>query len=293
MKLGYIYGKKVRGGVSLGRDPYTGYAAEFQKQIILESDDDLELLEQNINEVTATRTYPLGTRLQVGERVFRYAKINPGLFAHSPSIRGRALVTTDDGTERGAFLGAIVAGAKTVTWTTVAAVLADQFKDGYLLCQGGFVHKIKSNTVGAAPSTAITLTLYEAFTAGEAIAAGRYGLLLECPYAHVDLLTNIGAGRPMGVIGFDPGSDGYVWIQTWGPASMIATPATIGNLVNEIELVQAAGGPPREEVTHRQEDGGAFGNPVGYPTMGQSWVGGGGINWDNENFLHIWLTIDP
>lgn len=291
MKLGYIYGKKVRGGISLGRDPYTNYAAEFQKQIILESDDDLELLEQNINEESATPTYPLGTRLQVGERVFRYAKINPGLFAHSPSIRGRALVTSDAGIERGAFLGAQVAGVKTVTWTQVGVITEDQFAEGYLLCQGGFVHKIKSNTPPDAG--VVTLTLYEAFTAGEAIAADRYGLLLECPYAHVDLLTNIGAGRPMGVIGFDPGSDGYVWIQTWGPASMIATPATIGDNVNEIELVQAAGGPPREEVTHRQEDGGAFGNPVGYPTMGQSWVGGGGINWDNENFLHIWLTIDP
>ncbi|MBA7650047.1 hypothetical protein ES703_57848 [subsurface metagenome] len=292
MKLGYIYGKKVRGGISLGRDPYTNYAAEFQKQIILESDDDLELLEQNINEESATPTYPLGTRLQVGERVFRYAKILPGtVLAPHAFLRGRSLVTSDAGIERGAFLGALVAGVKTVTWTQVGVIAVDQFAEGYLLCQGGFLHKIKSNTEPDAG--VVTLTLYEAFTAGEAIAAGRYGLLLECPYANVALLTENGMGRPMGVIGWDPTDDNYVWIQTWGPASMIATPATIGGHPNEMELTLSSLAPVQEEVSYRTDVGDTIGTPMGYPTMGQSWVGADGINWDNENFIHIWLTIDP
>jgi len=255
--------------------------------MILGHDDELDWLLQNINEQSATQRYPLGARLQVGNRVFRYAHLSADAEVGEKE-RGLSMGTSDAGIERGAFLGAIVEGAKTVTWTTVAGVVVDQFKDGYILMQGGFVHKIKSNTVGAAALAVITLTLYEAFTAIEALPAGRYGLLLECPYANLRGFTIAGAGRQMGVVTDDYDADVYVWVQTWGPCGIIATPVDMGDAMDEIEMAKNQVG---EEVSNKVSYGAAA--HAGYQTMGQSWVGGGGVNWESENFIHIWLTIDP
>lgn len=213
------------------------------------------------------------------ERVWRYAHIHPT----GGNGRGRPMMATDKGVERGAFLGAQVAGANTVTWACVGTVVANQFKDGYLLCQGGFVHRIRSNTGGAT----ITLTLEDTFAACEAIAAGRYGLLLENPYANVRAHATCnggasGSGLCVGINTIDVTSDYYVWLQTWGPAGVIATPATLGDAEGEIALCVG------ENV----------GDEVGITTgHGKQIIGHSmpcaAINWENENFMILDLCIRP
>ncbi|MDD3493511.1 MAG: hypothetical protein PHZ19_08465 [Candidatus Thermoplasmatota archaeon] len=295
MKYGYLHGSRVIGSMNLGGtsglDPYTSYPPTFQGDIILSDDEYLDDLEQPPWEQSDTATYTLGTRLQCGNRVWRYAHILDGL---GPATlgRGRVMVPSDDGTEVGNFLGAQVAGAYTVDWTSVAAIAENQYANGYLLCQGGFVHKIRSNTAAAAPGDVITLTLYEPFAAWEAIAAGRYGLLLENPYANTTYLTVTGPSRPVGVMTGDYRSDltdANVWLQTWGPCGVIAQPATLGDTMNEIAMT--LGIVIQEEVTRFQGEGAAA--AAGYPQVGESWIGGGAVNWDNENFMTVWLKIDP
>jgi len=194
------------------------------------------------------------------------------------------MMATDKGVERGAFLGAQVAGANTVTWACVGSVTTDQYKDGYLLCQGGFVHKIKSNTSGGALES-ITLTLHDTFASCEAIAAGRYGLLLANPYANVRPHGTCdggasGSGLCVGVTQSDYSADKYVWLQSGGPGGVIATPATLGDAEGEIAVCVG------ENV------GDEVGITTGYgkQIIGHSMVCAA-INWENENFIIVDLCI--
>lgn len=238
-------------------------------------------MQQELNEASETQKYPLGFLLRKDERTYVYAHLHASAGGH----RGRTMMATDDGTERGAFLGAQDSGASTVTWTCVGNVAADQYKDGYLLTQGGFVHRIKSNTAGTA-GVDITLTLHDTFASCEAIAAGRYGLLLENPYANVrgHATCNDGATGPglcVGIQTFDSGGgDKYVWLQTGGPAGVIATPATLGDAEGEIAL--CVGENVGDEV------GIATGH--GKQIIGHSMVCSA-VNWENENFMILDLCI--
>jgi hypothetical protein len=242
-------------------------------------------LEQDIFAQSATQKYELGTRRVINNgglpRVFYYAHIHASLAAAGAS-RGRVMMASDAGTERGAFLGAQTAGAKTVTWTCVGDVVANQFKNGFVLLQGGFVREIRSHPAGGAGEN-ITLTLYDPLP--ESIGAGRYGILLENPYANVYSRGAAGVhpnaeGPVMGVLGFDSTPDYYVWLQTWGPCGVIATPATLGDADNEMELHHGIN--PGDEV------GIAAGH--GYQSIGYSMVANA-INWDNENFMIVDLRI--
>jgi len=255
--------------------------------IILANDEELKNLTQNVNALSAVQNYPLGCRLQVGERVFRYAHI---LAAGAAGQRGRAAVCTDAGVERGAFLGAIVAGAYTVNWTSVAAIAADHYRDGYILMQGGFVHKIAHNTASAAPGAVIVLTLYEPFQAIEALPAGRTGLILENPYANVNAYgpaPGSGTGRVVGVFMAETVVDQYTWIQTWGPAGLIITANTWGDANEEMVITQNIA-VSDECLPHV----GVVGSD-GLQVLGHCFSGGGTVTWDGENFGNIWLTIDP
>jgi len=241
--------------------------------------------EQDLYEQSAVQRYAVGSRRVVDNggltRIFYYAHIHAGITAGLG--RGRVMMSSDDGTERGAFLGAQTAGAKTVTWTAVAAIAANQFKNGFVLLQGGFVREIKSHPAAAAPGAEITLTLYDPLP--ETIGAGRYGILLENPYANVYNSGSAGVhpnafGPVMGVTGFDVTPDYYTWLQAWGPCGVIATPATLGDAANEMELSHGVN--PGDEV------GIAGGH--GYQVIGYSMVANA-INWDNENFMIVDLRI--
>jgi len=241
--------------------------------------------EQDIFEGSAVQKYELGARKVVCNggltRVLYYAHIHASLAA-AGATRGRVMMASDDGTERGAFLGAQTAGAKTVTWTAVGNIGANQFANGFVLLQGGFVREIKSNTAALAGAVS-TLALHDPLP--ETIAAGRYGILLENPYANVYSRGAAGVhpnaeGPVMGVLGFDSTPDYYAWLQTWGPCGVIATPATLGDADNEMELSHGIN--PGDEV------GVAAGH--GYQSIGYSMVANA-INWDNENFMIVDLRI--
>jgi len=273
----------VTRGAELGYDIWR----QEPTNIILQHDEYLTTLKQNINALSLVQQYPLGCRLQVGSRVFRYAHI---LATGAAGQRGRAAVCTDAGVERGAFLGAIVAGAYTVNWTSVGAVVANQYRDGYILMQGGFVHKIKSNTVSAGAGNVIILTLYEPFQAIEALPAGRTGLLLENPYANVNAYgpaPGSASGRVVGVFMAETVVNTFTWIQTWGPAGLILTANTWGDANAEMVITQNIA-VSDECLPHV----GVVGSD-GLQVLGQCFSGGGAVTWDGENFGNVWLTIDP
>jgi hypothetical protein len=190
-------------------------------------------LEQGIYEESVTQRYELGSRRAVNNggvtRVFYYGRVHPLIgvgFA-----RGRVMMASDDGSERGAFLGAQTAGAYTVTWTTVEAVVADQFRNGFLLAQGGWVYEIAHNTAGGIGAV-ITLTLFDPIA--ETIAAGRNGLIQENPYANLynrgnNVVNTERAGCVMGVSLRDMTAAYYGWFQTWGPGPVMVNNLGLGD----------------------------------------------------------------
>ena len=286
--MGKLRRRFMQAWLGIARNLETGYHEDRHESlnIVLANEIELPKLLQNVNALNAVQQYPLGCRLQCGERVWRYAHI---LAAGAAGQRGRAAVCTDAGVERGAFYGAIVAGAYTVNWTSVAAIAADHYRGGYALMQGGFVHKIAHNTVSAAPGAVIILTFYEPFQAIEALPAGRTGLLLENPYANVNAYgpaPGSGNGRVMGVFMAETVVNMFTWLQTWGPSGLIVT-GTIGT--NNAEIVITRNIAISDECLPHV---GVVGND-GLQVIGEVFTGGGTDSWDGENFINCWLTIDP
>lgn len=243
-------------------------------------DTSIELV-QGIHEESEDPIYPLGARLQIADRVFRYARVK------EPS-RGRAVIIGDyNRTELGAHVAAEAGiGDRSITWTSQADIVENEFAGGYMFAQGGFFHRIRANT-GVTGGEVATFYFFEPLT--EAIADTRYVVFLSNPYNYVcrhsianEAYDGTGAGRCVGVTTFDMTDGYYAWIQTWGPCSVIATPATLGD--NEGEIALCVGEHVGDEI----------GITTGYgkQIIGHSMTRDR-INWEDENFVAVWLCIDP
>jgi hypothetical protein len=197
--------------------------------------------EQSVWEESAVQNYTHGTRKIICNggvpRVYYYARINPNITAAMD--RGRPMFTSDTGAERGAFLGAQTVGLYMVNWTSVGVFAANYYANGWLLIQGGRALEIKSHPASPVGGTVVPLTLYDPIP--ETIAAGRIGLLQQNPYVMVRQMqaTGVETNVPGCLVGvynqFAPHAHvGYhVWLQTWGPCAVIATPLTLGNALHE------------------------------------------------------------
>ncbi len=224
--------------------------------------------------------YPLGTILEDDERRFRYAHIKN---TTGSAYRGRALLDWDDPAELGAYLGAQTAGATTFTWTSVAAITENAYSGGSVLLQGGFVRKIKANTVATGASEVVTFTLEDGETIPETAAASRYAMLKKNKWANLisrSIATGQKAGHCVGVSTFDMTHNYYGFVQSKGLCGVIATPATLGDAMNDMAMVMnQAGAEVSIEAGH------------GYQVIGHC-VFFDQIDWDNENFILIDLCIE-
>ena len=228
------------------------------------------------HDTVANKRYPYGTIMELGDgRRYRYAHTH----ASYALPRGRPAQSSDDASETGAFLGAVVNGASTFTWTTVAAVAVDQFADGWILMQGGFVKKVKSNTV-TTTAAASTITIYGTHT-DSTWASGRTAWMIENPYANVLARGTAGSnpGEVMGVSTLDATADYCCWIQTRGPCGMLSSAAR-GAVAGESAVCvgYVAGDSINVGVAAYQ----VVGHIMGYNVD----------NWDNENFVMVDLCIE-
>jgi len=250
--------------------------------MVLGADEELYSMTQSPWQQSTTQRYPIGTRLQCGERVWRYAHI----LSTAVSTRGKLMVCTDAGVERGAFLGAIVSGARTFTWTSVGAYIANRYADGYILMVGGFVHKIKSHGASVGAGSVVTFTIYEIFTTAEVAAAGGLGIIQENPYANVDNMTHTGIGKGMGIIPNDWTPNNYVWLQTWGPCGVILTGSI--TMAKDTAVITTNIAAADTMLAHV----GVVGSD-GLQVVGDIYMGNGGVDWDGVSMGIVWLRIDP
>lgn len=181
-------------------------------------------INQGIYETSTTKKAPLGTRLQVGERVFRYAlaagTITPGIVALgatavASNCAGICTVKT-----------AATTGAQVISVSVGTAVSLNQYEDGYLLIAdsasagGGLMFRIKSHAAVATNASG-DFYLYDAIPS--AIAA-QSASLIPSLYSAV-AVGSAAAGMPAGVTPVTVASADYFWIQTYGPAAVKAAMA--------------------------------------------------------------------
>jgi hypothetical protein len=174
-------------------------------------------------------------------------------------------------------------------WTVVQRTIAeDQFADGYILMQGGFVKGIDSHGA-AATGTVVNLNLKEPITEADAT-SGHYGILCEGLYSNVMERTygNTGPGLIVGVSIADLDEDYYAWLQTWGPCGVIATAPTL-NDTGQVTGITPGGITANDQVmtiatnaAMTQEER-IIGYHIPYNTN----------NWDDEGYRMLYLTISP
>lgn len=183
---------------------------------------------QNIYEQSATALHKIGSRLVLGDRVFRYAlagasALIAGQLCESAAFGGSSATIQRDLVV--ATTGAVGSRTVVVTLATDAATL-DQYADGYLTVYDGTVatglgqcYKIKGNSVGTAGGNC-TITLYDDIVV--IITAGTAKVTLNTnPYKNVLISAATPVGFPVGVPLIAVTAAYYCWLQTWGPACVL------------------------------------------------------------------------
>jgi hypothetical protein len=182
---------------------------------------------QGIYEESTTKQAMIGAKLEVGERVFRYAKAGAGCTAAAKCVCAPLTDASHVGT--GVTPVAAAIGALTITGTVAtSAITTDQYADGYLCVATGLglgqMIRIKSHTLGNAGTglTGVVFTLYDGLTT--AITATSLSCLMVNPYNGV-LMSAAATGVPVGVTPVAVTSGNYFWLQTKGLAPIRAAAA--------------------------------------------------------------------
>jgi hypothetical protein len=173
-------------------------------------------VDQGIYEVSTTQKTKLGTRLQVGEKVFYYAKA-------AASVPGGAVLCSPAPTashQSGILaVSSADAGAKTLYATSSAAVAASVYDEGLFgIATGatnglGQCYKVVSQGSGTA---AFTVKLYDGLA--QAITSGVGYFLMPSPFNGVNIGSQV-VDIPVGLAPLNVTSGAYFWMQTWGPAA--------------------------------------------------------------------------
>jgi hypothetical protein len=170
--------------------------------------------------------HKIGTRMLLDDgRAFRYVELGAADIAAGAVVQAPAAVAHHD------VDLAITTAASGVTSVTVTleatAATADQYKDGYLFINDGatgegHVYKIKSNAAGSSGGTCV-ITLEEDDPTVTALTNTTHlaGLAVN-PYSNVIISPTTVSNVAIGVAPRLLTLDYYGWIQTWGPAAVLA-----------------------------------------------------------------------
>jgi len=173
-------------------------------------------VDQGIMETSSTAKARLGTKLEVADRVFRYAYAATA----SDLVAGRIAVAAAQDTGFGTVnltIASTNAGALTLTCTSTTMAVVNTMADGYFyvadLTGEGQMYRIKSNEAG---TTGFKVVLYDGLVSslGSASVVGY----VPNPYKSVTLTAT---GKPMGVVPIAVTSGYYFWLQTKGIANVL------------------------------------------------------------------------
>jgi hypothetical protein len=205
---------------------------------ILGSDVGATILNQDIYEISATAKHRLGTRVRIGDRVFRYAKagatIDPdvAVWGYNPQVITFASAPV-----------AAPAGSASISMTVGAsdgpaadgALAAHYLENGYVVVFSSavdtFVMEILDNTEVASGGGTTVLTLNGEIPVAIATATSSIEAMASM---YRDVRTgNSGGTRPFLGAGMRAATTTYpyFWLQTWGP-TWLAPQAEVGVAAN-------------------------------------------------------------
>jgi hypothetical protein len=199
---------------------------------------------------SSTQLFPLGTKLEYGDRIFRYAEVAGTAITAGKLVQTSATITDTDTADTPTTLvnhrdivvqAVATAGATTVSVTLGAtAVVANDYSEGYLhindVAGQGQLRRIKSHPAANSGAT-LELTLYDKITT--ALTTSSKADLIYSNYKNIIVSPGSTAetGNIIGVTVIDMTAAYYGWIQTSGPCSVL----TAGTLVLGENAVRSAG----------------------------------------------------
>jgi len=190
----------------------------------------LQIAPGDLTSNTAVPMTEIGTYIVTDDgRGFRYVYAGGTALVPGKLQQAAAEVTANENLA----CAAAAIGATTVTTTSTVTVTANQYAGGWLVVTvtpgQGYQYKIKSHP--AATAAALTLTLEDPIQV--ALTTSSRVDLVANPYMGVIVNPTTATGAPVGVAVYPITANYYGWIQTHGPANVLADGAvTVGtNLV--------------------------------------------------------------
>lgn len=173
-------------------------------------------VDQSIYEPDTTQRAPLGTRLNLGDRVYYYAQASASVAAGTVLCAGAPTASHQSGIFA---VAAASVDALVVSGTSSAAVTAQYYAEGYFGAAAGAaagqLYRIKGHAAGSA---GIQFTLYDRLVT--ALTSGTGFFVTPNPYKNVYVASQ-NLGIPLGIAPTAVTSGAYFWLQTWGPANPI------------------------------------------------------------------------
>lgn len=171
----------------------------------------------NLFTPTASQQYPLGARYQYGDRVYHYAYAGGTALAAGKLVYPAALPVEVNK----AVSAAAAVGDTMVTVTTVAAQL--YLEGGTMIVNDeageGTSYGILYSEANASTATSTNVYLTDPLTA--ALTTSSEVELYCSPYYDLDVLDAV-TDHAVGVPSMAVTANYYFWVQTWGPASVLA-----------------------------------------------------------------------
>ena len=173
---------------------------------------------QDILECSTAQKHKLGTRLQLGDRVFRYCR-NAGVALVPGYLVGTTSTVLTSKTGAGTISGQQGSTAVVSSCTGATAAVRDQYADGYIIITTGSgvgeTYKVKGNEP-AGSATAFSLTLYDGL-ASTWSTNSTHQIIQSLYFGAIAATTGTQAiGAPL----VSTSANYYFWAQTWGPAAV-------------------------------------------------------------------------
>jgi hypothetical protein len=191
---------------------------------------------QGILEESATKKYPLGYEITLGDRKYVYGHVD----AERQARAAYAVLPKIYYGETGVPAAQALAGARTITLTAVADVAVNQFADGILSKAGGggggygVNYRVKSNTGCLAGGTYV-VTLYDAIIT--TIPITDTITMFRSPWANVvcmrqrvidGVATDLRKTSWVGIPNRFIQANYYCWLQRSGPCMVVPAGGTEG-----------------------------------------------------------------
>ena len=211
------------------------------------------LVAQGIYEESLTAKTRIGERLQVGDRVFRYASAGAALLAGitcQSAILGGALTTLQ--TSRPVAVAAPIGASRIYTTALTTEQVKDVFADGWVVIHDDsaascFLMRIKGNSILATSGVASYLELYDPLYV--ALTTNDQLEIMANPYKNVITIASATTmtGAFVGIAPRAVQSGYYFWLQTNGYAA--AVPDAALDLDELVMLGDTAGGVEKDSST--------------------------------------------